>query len=991
MNYPENYQEFLQYIAGAEGDINGVFENPLAPSYDSITSSAQQPKINEISRGALAIDIENNSDPEDIQHNLQILLQLDKNIRSDLAELLANHELNDLTVARVPVGSQFFQRKMKEEKCLNHFRRDESSDDSDSRSHHTCFAEDEKSIMDFDIFSEDMETHSTCVINGIDMATQTSPSVSSTNLTWESSSSSDVECSEESLWEQDTLVSLSNALNSTKSNSAPFLEKVSPQQQVNRPSRSQSDRHLTEIEASDACKWLRATGFPQYAQMYEDMQFPIEIYQVAQDHPFLEKDALHSLFRRLKILNSCAHLHQHRIAHHTDDSDEEFCALSDNWTYQSDVRRWSRTCMPTAANSEGSCEIFDGDNNIKNQYKDDVFEKNTPSNRGKLKRLGSSKSRRRRDGICFSEREVTVDLISPLCNLRTLDLGHLSDPELIVSPSSQHYTNLQTDRLDKSDQNGIQSSNSIQNNVLEKLSESITNTNNDDPHKNCCVEEKEAPLHTLTAAQLQVLRKLALLKLTAYMEKFCPSHRTGWTLDLTKLIRKFKAPVYKDKNVFGVPVTIALQRSGQVLPRNIEEALRWLQLTAVDQVGIFRRPGVKSRIQALRNLVETNLYVDYSDQQSYDVADMVKQYFRELPEVLLTNRLSETFILIFQHVPHSLRKESILWASLLLPDEHLELLQALLHFMLAISKHSDINQMNESNLAMCFEPTLFHHAQALKQNSGSPHPKELAENKAGYECLLYFLKNYDVLFKVPTDILKQCKTSEVEEAKAKLLDDLGFEQGGKGWREYLNDCQANLLRETKDKQRGWISVNSHQQKVEIAYKKVADGIPLRLWKVTAEIEAPPFEVLHRILRERHIWDLELRSSKIVIQLEPRSEVYQFVRGSIAPRPSEEYCVVRTWRTDLGRDACLLVETSVEHPDAHSIPNTIRGLVLASRYLVEPCGSGKSRLIHLSRIETMGRAPDWYHKHFGHLQALFLANIQGSFRGHENASGPESKV
>lgn len=106
--------------------------------------------------------------------------------------------------------------------------------------------------------------------------------------------------------------------------------------------------------------------------------------------------------------------------------------------------------------------------------------------------------------------------------------------------------------------------------------------------------------------------------------------------------------LFSDKNVFGLPLTITLQRTGQVLPRNIEEALRWLQLNAADQVGIFRKPGVKSRIQTLRNLVETNICVDYTDQQSYDVADMVKQYFRDLPETLLTNKLSETFILIFQ-------------------------------------------------------------------------------------------------------------------------------------------------------------------------------------------------------------------------------------------------------------------------------------------------------------------------------------------------------
>jgi len=35
-------------------------------------------------------------------------------------------------------------------------------------------------------------------------------------------------------------------------------------------------------------------------------------------------------------------------------------------------------------------------------------------------------------------------------------------------------------------------------------------------------------------------------------------------------------------------------------------------------------------------------------QQAYDVADMLKQYFRELPESLLTTKMSETFVAIFQ-------------------------------------------------------------------------------------------------------------------------------------------------------------------------------------------------------------------------------------------------------------------------------------------------------------------------------------------------------
>lgn len=40
--------------------------------------------------------------------------------------------------------------------------------------------------------------------------------------------------------------------------------------------------------------------------------------------------------------------------------------------------------------------------------------------------------------------------------------------------------------------------------------------------------------------------------------------------------------------------------------------------------------------------------INFDGQQAFDVADLVKQYFRELPEALLTNKLSETFIAIFQ-------------------------------------------------------------------------------------------------------------------------------------------------------------------------------------------------------------------------------------------------------------------------------------------------------------------------------------------------------
>lgn len=72
-------------------------------------------------------------------------------------------------------------------------------------------------------------------------------------------------------------------------------------------------------------------------------------------------------------------------------------------------------------------------------------------------------------------------------------------------------------------------------------------------------------------------------------------------------------------------------------------------------------------------LVVTSCFADnvaqFDSMQAYDVADMFKQYLRELPECLVTNKLSDTFLSIYQHVPQELRLEALQSCVLLLPGE----------------------------------------------------------------------------------------------------------------------------------------------------------------------------------------------------------------------------------------------------------------------------------------------------------------------------------
>ncbi|XP_024086609.3 stAR-related lipid transfer protein 13 isoform X3 [Pongo abelii] len=459
-----------------------------------------------------------------------------------------------------------------------------------------------------------------------------------------------------------------------------------------------------------------------------------------------------------------------------------------------------------------------------------------------------------------------------------------------------------------------------------------------------------------TATQLSLLQRFSLLRLTAIMEKHSMSNKHGWTWSVPKFMKRMKVPDYKDKAVFGVPLIVHVQRTGQPLPQSIQQALRYLRSNCLDQVGLFRKSGVKSRIHALRQMNENfPENVNYEDQSAYDVADMVKQFFRDLPEPLFTNKLSETFLHIYQYVSKEQRLQAVQAAILLLADENREVLQTLLCFLNDVVNLVEENQMTPMNLAVCLAPSLFHLNLLKKESSprviqkkyatGKPDQKDLNENLAAAQGLAHMIMECDRLFE-------------------------------------------GLQKEAKEKFKGWVTCSSTDN-TDLAFKKVGDGNPLKLWKASVEVEAPPSVVLNRVLRERHLWDEDFVQWKVVETLDRQTEIYQYVLNSMAPHPSRDFVVLRTWKTDLPKGMCTLVSLSVEHEETQLLGG-VRAVVMDSQYLIEPCGSGKSRLTHICRIDLKGHSPEWYSKGFGHLCAAEVARIRNSFQP-LIAEGPETKI
>ncbi|CAF0883974.1 unnamed protein product [Rotaria sordida] len=565
------------------------------------------------------------------------------------------------------------------------------------------------------------------------------------------------------------------------------------------------------------------------------------------------------------------------------------------------------------------------------------------------------------------------------------------------------------------------------------------------------------------------------------------------------------------KLVFGVSLLSMTQRTGHPVPITIISAMKYLRRTSIDSVGIFRKPGVAHRIKRLHDLIESNFEFHKFDEFSpYDVSDVLKQYFRLLPECLFTIKLSPLFLHIndqfssidknFLKINNERRLLALQYSILLLPDENRLVLHLLLSFLNDVSKHSKTNQMSSINLATCFAPTLFsfNNSNKFSSNNGMPDLKEIEEQRKAMDILSFMIDHVRLLFIVPNELHQACHFSYIEIGEPCTLEELSRRiidttiispiinksrrylsnkrtiqkrtkeigiisasdsigslssssscenillnvnnnnnnnlksikiKTNTSYQNFIDRCIIEVMREScYTKLKGWTSFGKNND-IELAYKKLNDGHPLGLWKCSIEIEAPPIEILNRLLNERHLWDDDFQSGTIIEKLNRNTHVYQYTINSMAPLASRYFCEVRSWRINIQlntdgnyqnnklsinlpvnsslstssnaitslistqnnqrREACVLVCTSIEHPKGHCPPKLVRAVTLASRYLIQSYGCGKSKITHLSRVDLMGRSHEWYSKVYGSILTRSMMKLRDSFV-HLN-TGPETKV
>ncbi|XP_018645543.1 rho-type gtpase activating protein, putative [Schistosoma mansoni] len=480
--------------------------------------------------------------------------------------------------------------------------------------------------------------------------------------------------------------------------------------------------------------------------------------------------------------------------------------------------------------------------------------------------------------------------------------------------------------------------------------------------------------------------------------------------------------------VFGQSLSSWQRRLGYPLPPAIVHMMDHLELNGTTAHGLFRRPGGKSRILALREEIERDInWRKFDDWQPYDIADLLKQFFRELPECLFTSKLATVLVNVYICVPNSVQIDLLRWILISLPDENRLVLQKLLYLLNHLSRHSDVTEMSASNLAVCFAPSLYRlikpsslstqgvslSPRRLRRTTSGPDPKDLADQHAAQLSLSAMITLAPNLFQISCSLLEH---STLLTSLTPLAQDLESLIPNGDWPQWIQNSLTDLIREcSSSKSKGWNTINRDVMKYynvdsgvnesldnfEIHYKKIPTSTEskstsnsLRLWRCSLYIpETNPRVILNRFVETRSSWDPEVVQMAIVDQISDSVDLCELHLSSTYPQPKCLLQLLRGIQYTLDDGSCAMLSESICN-SAFSITDTthsmttlstspsmnVLGHVYEDHVYIRPDNNGRGcRVYLLSRVDVKGYGPDWYVNQWGHTLCRRLINLRRSFQ------------
>ncbi|KXG46818.1 Rho GTPase activation protein [Penicillium griseofulvum] len=161
--------------------------------------------------------------------------------------------------------------------------------------------------------------------------------------------------------------------------------------------------------------------------------------------------------------------------------------------------------------------------------------------------------------------------------------------------------------------------------------------------------------------------------------------------------------------LFGTELEARMEHEKSIIPAIVTRCIQEVELRGMDMEGIYRKSGAASVIQTIREGFERSPF-DYDisdpDLDIHAVTSTLKQYFRKLPNPLITYEVYELVIDSAEVSPMSARIELMQKSLLELPRVHRDVLEFLIFHLRRVVERHEENLMTSQNVAVVFAPTI---------------------------------------------------------------------------------------------------------------------------------------------------------------------------------------------------------------------------------------------------------------------------------------------
>uniref|UniRef100_A0A8K9XA69 Rho GTPase activating protein 6 n=1 Tax=Oncorhynchus mykiss TaxID=8022 RepID=A0A8K9XA69_ONCMY len=209
------------------------------------------------------------------------------------------------------------------------------------------------------------------------------------------------------------------------------------------------------------------------------------------------------------------------------------------------------------------------------------------------------------------------------------------------------------------------------------------------------------------------------------------------------------------------------------VPRVVEMCCLHLEKYGLQTVGIFRVGSSKKRVRQLREQCDLGMEVQLDEANSvHDVAALLKEFLRDMPEPLLTRELYTAFLNTML-LDHPDQESTIQLLVYLLPPCNSDTLQRLLEFLATVTAHAEDsqdrdgheitgNKMTSLNLATVFGPNLLHKQKSSDKEFTVQSVARAEESTAIIGVVHSMITTYETLFMVPPDLQNEVLMSLLE-------------------------------------------------------------------------------------------------------------------------------------------------------------------------------------------------------------------------------------